>query len=96
MELMNLANELNNEEQRYVREGFSNDEELSMYDLLFKDDLTQNDIKKIKEVAVDLLQKIKPKSPNSTIGQINRKQKQPSITLSAIPSGQNSPKPMTR
>lgn len=61
MELMNLANELNNEEQRYVREGFSNDEELSMYDLLFKDDLTQNDIKKIKEVAVDLLQKIKAK-----------------------------------
>ena len=59
MDLMNLANNLDEEEQRYVREGFKSDEELSLYDMLFREDLTKNDIKKLKEVAVDLLRKIK-------------------------------------
>ena len=36
MELMNLANSLDKEEQRYVREGFDSDEELSLYDMLFR------------------------------------------------------------
>lgn len=61
MDLMNLANSMNQETKRYVREGFSSDEELSLYDMLFKDDLSKNDIKQLKKVAVDLLQKIKAK-----------------------------------
>lgn len=61
VDLMNLANSLDEEEQRYVREGFNSDEELSMYDMLFKDNLSPNDIKKIKEVAVNLLYKVKSK-----------------------------------
>lgn len=61
MDLMDLANQMNQEEQRYVREGFSSDEELSFYDMLFRDDLSKNDIKKLKEVAADLLHKIKDK-----------------------------------
>ena len=61
MELMALAEQMDQEEQRYVREGFSSDEELSLYDMLFKDDLSKNDIKKLKEVAASLLQKIKAK-----------------------------------
>lgn len=59
MDLMDLANQMNQEEQRYVREGFSSDEELSLYDMLFRDDLSKNDIKKLKEVATTLLRKIK-------------------------------------
>ena len=61
MDLMNLANNLSNEEKRYIREGFTCDEELSIYDLLFREDLSKNDIKKIKEVSVELLQTIKTK-----------------------------------
>ena len=61
MDLMDLANSLDQEEQRYVREGFTSDEELSLYDMLFREDLSQNDIKKIKKVATTLLQKIKAK-----------------------------------
>lgn len=61
MDLMDLANQMNQEEQRYVREGFSSDEELSLYDMLFREDLSKNDIKKLKEVAADLLHKIKGK-----------------------------------
>lgn len=61
MDLMDLANKMNQEEQRYVREGFTSDEELSLYDMLFREDLGKNDIKKLKEVAATLLQKIKTK-----------------------------------
>lgn len=61
MDLMDLANQMNQEEQRYAREGFTSDEELSFYDMLFRDDLSKNDIKKLKEVAAILLQKIKSK-----------------------------------
>ena len=61
MELMDLANQMSREEQRYVREGFTSDEELSLYDMLFRDDLSKTDIKKLKEVATSLLQKIKMK-----------------------------------
>lgn len=61
MELMNLANSMTQEEQRYAREGFGSDEELSLYDMLFTEALSKADIKKIKEVAADLLQKIKSK-----------------------------------
>lgn len=60
-DLMDLANSMNQETKRYVREGFSSDEELSLYDLLFKDNLTKNDIVQLKKVAVDLLQKVKNK-----------------------------------
>ena len=61
MDLMDLANSLDQEEQRYVREGFESDEELSLYDLLFREDLSKSDIDKIKQVAADLLKKIKSK-----------------------------------
>lgn len=61
MDLMDLAGSMDSEQQRYVREGFSSDEELSLYDLLFQESLSKQDIKKIKEVAVDLLAKIKAK-----------------------------------
>lgn len=59
VDLMNLANQMTKEEQRYVREGFTSDEELSLYDMLFRDDLSKADIKKLKELAISLLQKIK-------------------------------------
>ena len=61
MELMDLANSMDQEEQRYASGGFNSDEELSFYDMLFREDLSKNDIKKLKEVAAALLQKIKTK-----------------------------------
>lgn len=59
--LMKLSQDLSQEEKRYVREGFSSDEELSIFDLLAKErsDLTKQDIEKIKKVSVDLLAKVK-------------------------------------
>ena len=58
-ELMKLSHDLTEEEKRYIREGFENDEQLSMYDVLMKDDLSKDDIKKLKVVAKELLEKIK-------------------------------------
>lgn len=60
-ELMQLVKDMDQEEQRYVREGFSSDEELSLYDMLFSENLSKQDIQKIKKVAVDLLEKVKAK-----------------------------------
>lgn len=58
-DLMHLTEKLSEEEKRYIREGFENDEQLSLYDILFKDDLSKDDIKKLKNVAKDLISKIK-------------------------------------
>ena len=61
MELMNLAAAMDEERTRYIREGFSSVEELSVYDMLFSENLSPQDIKTIKAVARDLLAKIKEK-----------------------------------
>lgn len=61
MDLMNLANCMNEEEKRYAREGFASDEELTFYDMLFRNDLTKEDINKLKNVAIMLLSRIKLK-----------------------------------
>lgn len=61
IDLINLANSMDQEEQRYVREGFTSDEELSLYDILLSENLSKQDIRKIKTVAVELLAKLKAK-----------------------------------
>ena len=58
-ELMKLSRDLEEEEKRYICEGFENDEQLSMFDVLMKDDLSKEDIRKLKKVSVELLDKIK-------------------------------------
>lgn len=60
-ELMKLAEDLNTEQQRYIREGFDNEEELALFDMLFSDNLSAKDIKIIKTVCRDLLASIKDK-----------------------------------
>ena len=45
-----IIKDMDQEEQRYVREGFSSDEELSLYDMLFSENLSKQDIQKIKKV----------------------------------------------
>ena len=56
-DLIKLHDSLDQEEQRYVREGFSSEKELAVYDLLSKDkaDITKADIDKVKKVAQELM-----------------------------------------
>ena len=58
--LIKLVNELDEEQKRYVKEGFDSDEELSIYDLLISGQtLSKEDIKKVKKLAQEMLIKIK-------------------------------------
>ena len=59
-ELTRLNDELNIEDQRYIAEGFDNEDQRAIYQLLCKEetDLTPGDIKKIKAVAKELLEKL--------------------------------------
>ena len=58
--LMKLVNDLDEEQKRYVKEGFDSDEELSIYDLLISgQSLSKEDIKKVKKLAQEMLIKIK-------------------------------------
>ena len=58
--LMRLVSELDEEQKRYVKEGFESDEELSIYDLLISGQtLSKEEINKVKKLAQDLLVKIK-------------------------------------
>ena len=57
--LMNLVNSLDEEQKRYLKEGFESDEELTMFDLLIKESLTKDEIKKIKGLAQVMLAKVK-------------------------------------
>lgn len=57
--LTKFVNDLNEEDKRFVREGFENDEELTIFDLLLKESLTPQEIKKIKDLSKILLKKVK-------------------------------------
>lgn len=54
-QLMALDRELDDEEHRFVREGFDNDEQLAIFDLLQKDALKPAEIERIKQAAKALL-----------------------------------------
>ena len=53
--LMRISAEMSAESKRYVAEGLDNEEQLAVFDMLVKPELSKADIKKIKSVAVALL-----------------------------------------
>ena len=55
IDLMNLTRDMSDEQKRYMREGFTNDEQLAIYDLLVKDNLSRQDIAAVKALSVELL-----------------------------------------
>ena len=57
--LLNFAKELNEEEQRKISEKLSSEEELALFDLLYKPDLTNKDKNQVKAAAKDLLEVLK-------------------------------------
>ena len=60
LELANLAKDLDEEEQRSVREGLT-EKELAIFDLLLKENLNPDEKAKVKLVAIELLVHLKPK-----------------------------------
>ncbi len=57
-QLMALDKELDAEERRFVREGFDNDEQLAIFDLLQKENLKSAEMDRIRKAARDLLPKL--------------------------------------
>jgi type I restriction enzyme R subunit len=57
-DLIELAKSLDEEEQRAVKEGLS-EEELAIFDLLLKDKLNPDEVEKVRAVAKELLAKLK-------------------------------------
>jgi type I restriction enzyme R subunit len=57
-DLVKFINEMNEEEHRSAKEGLD-EETLAIYDLLRKDSLTKNEEAKVKEVAIEMLAKLK-------------------------------------
>ncbi len=57
-QLMEFAKTLNEEDQRSVRENL-NDEELAIFDLLYKPNLSEKEKKEIKKVSKEILEKLK-------------------------------------
>ena len=58
-DLMKLASDLDDETERWVREGFDNEDQLALFDLLKKDSLSKEDIKTLKASARELLDAIR-------------------------------------
>jgi len=56
--LMQLVKDLTDEESRYIREGFTSDDELAIFDLLKRDNPNKADIKKLKGTAAEMFSKI--------------------------------------
>lgn len=56
--LMKLSQDLDNEQKRYVREGFTNEEQLAVFDMIYKDSLSKEDIKKVKSLCVELVETV--------------------------------------
>ena len=56
--LMKLSEDLDDEQKRYVREGFTNERQLAVFDMLYKDSLTKSEIEQIKQLSRDLVDKI--------------------------------------
>jgi type I restriction enzyme R subunit len=64
--LKEYAERLREEEKRAAAEDLT-DEELEIFDLIFKDQLTEADKKKVKQAAQALLQKLKDKETKQTV-----------------------------
>ena len=56
--LIQLVQELSDEESRYIREGFTTDDELAIFDLLTRGNPNKADIKKVKATATEMYTKI--------------------------------------
>jgi len=59
--LLEFAQKLKEEEKRFMREGLQSDEELAVFDILTKPDMTlsQKEIKQVKRIARSLLENLK-------------------------------------
>lgn len=64
--LVKLSEDLSEEEQRFVREGFTDERQLAVFDMLCKDSLTKEEIAQVKVLARELADKIQERLSQMT------------------------------
>lgn len=53
-DLMRLSKELDEKQREWIKEGFDNQQQMTVFEMLFKEELTNAEIKKVKSIAVEL------------------------------------------
>ena len=54
-ELMQLSQELDEKQKSWIREGFESPQQMTVFEMLFKEELTRSEAKQVKEIAADLV-----------------------------------------
>ncbi len=54
-DLMRLSRELDEKQKEWIREGFESQQQMTVFEMLFKETLSPAEIKKVKAVAIDLV-----------------------------------------
>ena len=83
--LMKVHESLDEEERRYIREGFSSEKELTIFDLLSKDLATKADLVKIKKVAKELMATVEKR--RSEMGDLKQRAAVQAQMMAAIIDG---------
>ena len=63
-DLINLSRDLDDKQREYVREGFQNQQQMTVFEMLFKDTLTPAEIKQVKNVAIEMVSIIEERLTN--------------------------------
>jgi len=82
-DLMQFAQDLQNEDERHIREGL-NEDELELFDLLKKDGLTKDEAQKVKLAAKSLLHRLLDEHPNVLVQDWFKSQQTQRIVRSAV------------
>lgn len=53
-DLMRLSQELDEKQKEWIREGFDSPQQMTVFEMLFKDELTKSEIKRVKSIAMEL------------------------------------------
>ena len=82
-DLMNFAKDMKAEDERHIREGFTEDE-LELFDLIKKDKMTQEETKKVKLAAKSLLHRLLEEHPRVLIQDWFKDSQSQKIVRSAV------------
>ena len=63
-DLINLSRDLDDKQKEWVREGFQNQQQMTVFEMLFKDTLTPAEIKQVKCVAIEMVSIIEERLAN--------------------------------
>ncbi|MGO4860493.1 type I restriction endonuclease subunit R [Atopobiaceae bacterium Sow4_H2] len=63
-DLMRLSQDLDEKQKEWVREGFQNQHQMTVFEMLFKDTLTPAEIKQVKSIAIEMVSVIEERLVN--------------------------------